>query len=236
MSNNINPPQRIIDDQTAAQLKARFDSEMLRPVDLLVFKGVGNEEYSKWSEQLLEELSTLSDKISYEVHDTTLEPSLIEEYNISRAPTILIDPRTNYKIRYTGAPAGYEAWAFVETIILVSRDDSGLAERSREILKEAKNYGKEAHVAIFVTPTCPYCPHQVLLANKFAIELKGIVEADCVEAYENPELANAFSVSAVPHNVIAIRESDEEEVPKEISIGVQPDEKYAMDLIKAMRD
>ncbi len=234
MSNNINPSQKIIDDQTAAQLKARFNSEMLRSVELLMFKGVGNEEYSKWTEQLLEELSILSNKISYEVHDVTLEPSLIEEYSISRTPTILIDPRTDYKIRYTGAPAGYEAWAFVETIILVGRDDSGLAERVRGILKEAENYGKEAHIMIFVTPTCPYCPHQVLLANKFAIELKGIVEADCVEAYENPELANTFGVSAVPHNIIAIRESGEE-VPKEISVGVQPDEKYAMDLIKAMR-
>ncbi len=235
MSNSINPSQRIIDDQTAAQLKARFDSEMLRPVELLMFKGVGNEEYSKWTEQLLTELSELSDKVSHEIYDVTLEPSLIEEYAISRTPTILIDPKMGYKIRYTGAPAGYEAWAFVETLILVSRDDSGLTERVREILKEAKNYGKEAHVMIFVTPTCPYCPHQVLLANKFAIELRGIVEADCVEAYENPELANTFGVSAVPHNVITVKE-DGDEVPKDISVGVQPDEKYAMDLIKALRE
>lgn len=226
---------RIIDDQTASQLRARFDAEMVRPIELLMFKGVGNEEYSQWTEQLLKELDNLTDKINVEIHDITLEPGLIEEYNIPKTPTILIDPRAGYRIRYTGAPAGYEAWAFVETLILVSRDDSGLSDKTREILREARDYGKDIHIMIFVTPTCPYCPHQVLLANKFAIELKGQVEADCVEAYENPDLADMFHVSAVPHNVIAVHENGKE-IPKEISVGVQPEEKYAMDLIKALRE
>ncbi len=235
MGHAHNHSQRVIDEQTASQLKARFDAEMVRPIELIMFKGVGNEEYSQWTEQLLKELDELSDKIRVEIHDVTLEPELIEEFKVAKTPTILIDPRSGYKIRYTGAPAGYEAWAFVETMILVSRDDSGLSDRVREILREARNYDKEAHIMIFVTPTCPYCPNQVLLANKFAIELKGQVEADCVEAYENPDLADMFHVSAVPHNVIAVRD-DGKEVPKEISIGVQPEEKYAMDLIKALRE
>jgi len=229
-----NQSSSVIDDQTAVQLKARFDAEMVRPIELVLFKGVGNEEYSQWTEQLLMELDNLSDKIRVDVYDVTLEPSLIEEFNISKTPTILIDPRSGYKIRYTGAPAGYEAWAFVETMILVSRDDSGLSERVKGILREAKDYDREAHIMIFVTPTCPYCPNQVLLANKLAIELKGKVEANCIEAYENPDLADAFGVSAVPHNVIAVRESGKE-IPKDVSVGVQPEEKYAMDLVKALR-
>lgn len=226
---------KIIDESTASQLRARFDAEMVRPIELVMLKGVGNEEYSEWTEQLLKELDDLTDKISVEIHDVTLEPELIEEYNVSRTPTILIDPKAGYRIRYTGAPAGYEAWAFVETLILVSRDDSDLSDKTREILREVRYYDKYAHIMIFVTPTCPYCPNQVLLANKLAIELKGQVEADCIEAYENPDLADTFHVSAVPHNVIAVRENGRE-IPKEISVGVQPEEKYAIDLIKALRE
>jgi thioredoxin reductase (NADPH) len=226
---------RIIDEQTAAQLRARFESEMVRPVEILLLKGLGNEEYSEWTESLLLELGSLSDMIEVRVIDVKIDPEAIEEFNVTRTPTILLDPRKGYKIRYMGAPLGYEAWAFVETIILLSRDESGLSERTKEILGSVRQFDhKDIHIMTFVTPTCPYCPYQVLLANKFAIELKGIIEADCIEAYENPDLADNYQVSAVPHNVILMRE-DGNEVILDTSVGSQPEEKYAMDLVRSLR-
>ncbi len=231
---HVHSGERIISDEVAAQLKSRFDAEMMRPVELVLIKGLKNEEYTRWTEQMLNELSELTNLIKVRVHDIRMEPEVVEKYNVSRTPTVLIDPDAGYKIRYTGAPTGYEAWAFVETIILVSRDESQLGLKTREILKAASDSNREAHVMIFVTPTCPYCPHQVLLANKFAIELKGIVEADCVEAYENPDLADIYGVSAVPHNVIALKGNDKEEV-KDVTIGVQQEEDYALRLVKALK-
>jgi glutaredoxin-like protein len=226
---------RIIDEQTAAQLRARFESEMVRPVEILLLKGLGNEEYSEWTESLLLELGSLSDMIEVRVIDVKIDPEALEEFNVTRTPTILLDPRKGYKIRYTGAPLGYEAWAFVETIILLSRDESELSERTKEILGSVRQFDhKDIHIMTFVTPTCPYCPYQVLLANKFAIELKGIIEADCIEAYENPDLADNYQVSAVPHNVILMRE-DGNEVILDTSVGSQPEEKYAMDLVRSLR-
>jgi thioredoxin reductase (NADPH) len=226
---------RIIDEQTAAQLRARFESEMVRPVEILLLKGLGNEEYSEWTESLLLELGSLSDMIEVRVIDVKIDPEALEEFNVTRTPTILLDPRKGYKIRYMGAPLGYEAWAFVETIILLSRDESGLSERTKEILGSVRQFDhKDIHIMTFVTPTCPYCPYQVLLANKFAIELKGIIEADCIEAYENPDLADNYQVSAVPHNVILMRE-DGNEVILDTSVGSQPEEKYAMDLVRSLR-
>ena len=225
---------RIIDEQTAAQLRARFESEMVRAVDVILLKGLGNEEYSEWAEELLLELADLSEMIRVEAIDVRMEPQVLEEYGVTRTPTILLDPRSGYRIRYTGAPIGYEAWAFVETLILLSRDDSGLSERSREILRSARSYNADVHIMTFVTPTCPYCPYQVLLANKFAIELKGLVESDCIEAYENSDLADNYQVSAVPHNIIAIREDGTEDV-LDVSVGSQPEEKYAADLVRVLR-
>ncbi len=228
--------ERIIDEQTAAQLRARFESEMVRPVEILLLKGLGNEEYSEWTESLLLELGDLSDMIEVRVIDVKIDPEALEEFNVTRTPTILLDPRKGYKIRYMGAPLGYEAWAFVETIILLSRDESGLSERTKEILNSVRQFDhlNDVHIMTFVTPTCPYCPYQVLLANKFAIELRGILEADCIEAYENPDLADNYQVSAVPHNVILLRE-DGDEVILDTSVGSQPEEKYAMDLLRSLR-
>ncbi len=228
--------ESIIDEQTAAQLRARFESEMVRPVEILLLKGLGNEEYSEWTESLLLELGDLSDMIEVRVIDVKIDPEALEEFNVTRTPTILLDPRKGYKIRYIGAPLGYEAWAFVETIILLSRDESGLSERTKEILNFIRQFDhlNDVHIMTFVTPTCPYCPYQVLLANKFAIELRGILEADCIEAYENPDLADNYQVSAVPHNVILLRE-DGDEVILDTSVGSQPEEKYAMDLLRSLR-
>ena len=228
--------ESIIDEQTAAQLRARFESEMVRPVEILLLKGIGNEEYSEWTESLLSELGDLSDMIEVRVIDVKIDPEALEEFNVTRTPTILLDPRKGYKIRYIGAPLGYEAWAFVETIILLSRDESGLSERTKEILNSIRQFDhlNDVHIMTFVTPTCPYCPYQVLLANKFAIELRGILEADCIEAYENPDLADNYQVSAVPHNVILLRE-DGDEVILDTSVGSQPEEKYAMDLLRSLR-
>lgn len=225
---------RIIDEQTAAQLRARFESEMMRPIDIILLKGLGNDEYSDWVEELLAELRDLSEMIEVEIVDVRMEPHALEEYGVTRTPTILLDPKRGYRIRYTGAPIGYEAWAFVETMILLSRDDSALSERTREILQSARKYDADVQIITFVTPTCPYCPYQVLLANKFAIELKGIVEANCVEAYENPDLADRYQVSAVPHNIISVKEDGTEEV-LDVSVGSQPEEKYAVDLVRALR-
>jgi thioredoxin reductase (NADPH) len=229
---------KIIDEQTAAQLRARFESEMVRPIEIFLLKGLGNEEYSEWTESLLLELEDLSEMIDVRVIDVKVDPEALEEFNVTRTPTILLDPRRGYKIRYMGAPLGYEAWAFVETIILLSRDESGLSERTKEILSSVHQFTNlndiDIHILTFVTPTCPYCPYQVLLANKFAIELKGIIEADCIEAYENPDLADSYQVSAVPHNVILLRE-DNNEVILDTSVGSQPEEKYAMDLLRSLR-
>ncbi|MGC8933012.1 MAG: thioredoxin family protein [Candidatus Methanodesulfokora sp.] len=226
--------QRIIDDETASELKAKFDSELVDPVDLILFEGNKNKEYSEWVKQLLKELSELSNKLVHRVHNIILEPDVIEKYRVIRVPTILIGADMGYLIRYTGAPAGHEAWGFVETISLVSQGNPDLSEESMRKLDELSDIGGRIRLVTFVTPTCPYCPHQVLLSNKIAVALRGIVESDCVEAYENPDLADKHKVSAVPHNLITFSEGDEE-IVLSTSVGVQPEEKMVEDLIEAVR-
>ncbi|MFZ8829986.1 MAG: thioredoxin family protein [Candidatus Aenigmatarchaeota archaeon] len=113
-----------------------------------------------------------------------------------------------------------EAWAFIDTIIQVSKDESLLSENSKKKLKDLK---EKREIITFVTPICPYCPYQVFLSNNLVIEAKGIITSICIDALEFPELADKFEVSSVPHNVINGKTS---------SIGVQPEEKFVEDVIK----
>ncbi len=119
------------------------------------------------------------------------------EQGIERVPSLtLIDGM----IRYTGTPSGEEVRGLVETIIRISQDESGLDDRTKEILQ--KELVEDTHIEVIVTPQCPYCPYAALLTNMFAYEVwkagRRNFIADTVEAYENPDIADKYRVTSVP--------------------------------------
>jgi thioredoxin reductase (NADPH) len=210
----------VVDESSARLLKEKFNKEMKRNVKIKVF--LGKERISganKFLEEFLKDLKEISSgKIEFEIFSENSEEA--KKFDVNQTPSILIDPENSYKIIYLGVPLGEEAWAFIDTIIQVSKDESLLTKKSKEKLKELK---EKRRIMIFVTPTCPYCPYQVLLANNLAIEAKTIITSVCVDALEFPELADRFEVTAVPHNVINEKTS---------SVGVQPEEKFVDDVIR----
>jgi len=222
---------RIIDEKTASELKARLEAEMRDPVEVVAVVGSQNAEYSQWTAQLIREIADLSDKVIPRIVDVANSPEEAEGFGVDprRTPTVLIGP-DRVAIRYTGAPSGYEAWAFLETIILTSKGESGLSPSTVDALKKLAELGKRIKLQVYVTPTCPYCPHQVLLANKFAIAVPKTIEAETVEAWENPDLADSLGVSAVPDTVVYTYE-DGEWVAKGRLVGVQPEEKFSVDVV-----
>lgn len=125
---------------------------------------------------------------------------LFEKFKVSRVPTVAM---LEGYIRYTGMPAGEEVRGLVETIIRISREDSGLSSATIEKIAALKG---EVHIEVIVTPTCPYCPYAALLANMFAFESfrsgNRVIIGDTVEAYENPDIADAYGVMSVPTVVI----------------------------------
>jgi thioredoxin reductase (NADPH) len=210
----------IIDEASKKLLEEKF-KEMKRIVKVKVF--LDKEERINNSNQFIETFLKELKKISYNKIDFEIfleDSSEAKKFGIEKKPTILIDPENSYRIIYLGLPLGQEAWAFIDTIIQVSKDESLLSKESKYKLKELK---EKREIMIFVTPKCPYCPYQVLLSNNLAIEAKGVVTSICVDALEFPELADKFEVNAVPHNVINGETS---------SVGVQPEEKFVDEVIK----
>jgi len=211
----------IIDKDSAKILREKFEKEMERSVKVKVFLGMeekikgGN----KFIEEFLGELKEISsNKIQPEFFGKSSDEA--EKFSVEQAPTILIDPENSYRIIYLGLPLGEEAWAFIDTIVQVSRDESVLSKNSKEKLRMLN---EKRELITFVTPACPYCPYQVLLANNLAIEAKGTVTSLCIDVLEFPELADRFEVSSVPHNVINGKTS---------SIGVQPEGKFIEDVLR----
>mgnify|MGYP000038162712 CR=1 FL=1 len=210
---------KIIDDQTREELSKRFRNEMRRKVKLILFV---SDDISKCplcptTRQFLRELAGLTEKIEVETHDINSDKA--KEFGVKRIPTLLVDPDEGYLISYTGSPLGYEAASLIETIIQVSNDTSKLSQSSKKKLKDLK---KKIHIETYVTPTCPYCPRQVLLANMIAIEARGTIKSEVIEVIENPDLAKEYQIQAVPFNVVN---------GKPVSIGVQQEDEFVNTVI-----
>ncbi|MEB3860323.1 MAG: thioredoxin family protein [Desulfurococcales archaeon] len=121
---------------------------------------------------------------------------VFRERGVDRIPALLM---LKGQIRYLGIPAGEEIRALVETIIRVSENESGLEETTKKELSRIKD--RRVVIETIVTPSCPYCPYAVLLANMFAFESfknGGTVYSHVVEAYENPDIADMYGVMSVP--------------------------------------
>ena len=175
-----------------------------------------NDPYNVFSTLFCLDLSRLSDKIHIKIG--TIGDKGSEALDVTHSPTILINP-DEYDIRYIGAPAGEEGRSFLETLIIISSAESGLTDQSKTALKALK---EKRHVQVFVTPGCPYCPDQVLNANRAAVERPDLIRADCVEATENIELSKRYDVGAVPHTVIN---------DKTIRRGLEPEEIFIEELL-----
>ena len=171
------------------------------PVTLLFFaQTIGAPETVHVARQVLDEIVSLSDLVTLEEVNVILERDRARAYGIEQIPaTVLLRGTQDTRIRFLGAPAGYEFMSLIEAVILAGTNDSGLSPDSRALV--AEHVTSPLEIQVFVTPTCPHCPRAVTLAHRLAIE-SPFIRASCVEATEFMELSRKFRVTGVPKTVV----------------------------------
>ncbi|MGB9727193.1 MAG: protein disulfide oxidoreductase [Nitrososphaeria archaeon] len=199
----------ILSEKVRSRVKSIF-SELESPVKLVLFTQEFECETCADTRQLLEELSSLSEKIKLEVYDFVSDKDKVEKYKIDKIPAIVVEGKKDYGIRFYGIPGGYEFNSLLHAIKIVSTENSGL---SQEIKNMLKSLTKPIHIQVFVTLTCPYCPMAVETAHKIALE-SDLVRAEMIDATEFPHLANKYQVFAVPKVVINDKISFEGALPE----------------------
>jgi glutaredoxin-like protein len=184
-------------DGDVVEIRKRFE-RLVNPVKLVHFTQELNLEYGREARQLLQELAEITDKISLEVFNFLIDQDKVAESGVDKVPATVVRNGESYGIRFYGLPAGYEFSSLLDAILSVSAGDTGLSDESKEKLRKIT---KPLHLEVFVTPTWPHCPRAVRLAHQFAME-NDLIEADCIEATEFPELAEKHRVYGVPKTVI----------------------------------
>lgn len=187
----------LLKEDQQKKLEEKF-KELDGNVKLVVFTQEMECRYCEETRQLMEDLAGLSDKIDVEVYDFVSDTDKVEKYKIDKIPATVIEGEKDYGIRFYGIPAGYEFVSLTNTIMAVSKGESGLSEETKAALKKLKD---PVHLQVFITLTCPYCPTAVEMAHKLSEE-SDLVTSDMVESAEFPHLVQRYSVSSVPKVII----------------------------------
>lgn len=152
----------LLNDDIKREVTELFDKSLDNPVTIVYFTQeqpsielpvqveVKPCEYCEETEQLLRELSELSDKVTLEVYDFIKDKDQAERYQIDEVPALALVGDKDYGIRYYGIPSGYEFSTLLDGIVNVSKRATKLSDSTREVLSAIE---KPVHIKVFVTPT-----------------------------------------------------------------------------------
>jgi glutaredoxin-like protein len=179
-------------------LKSDFNEKLVDPVKIVIFTQEIECRFCSDTRKLVQELETLSGKITTEVYDFVADGAKVKEFGIDKIPALAIVGKKDYGVRIYGIPYGYELQTLINAIIHVSRGKTDLSENTRQILSDVKS---PVHIQVFVTLTCPHCPQAASVAHQLAIESE-MVKADIIDSSEFPDLALKYNVIGVPKIII----------------------------------
>jgi len=184
------------DQQTLRDMFA----DMTQPVTILFFSQTFGCETCDETKRILSELTALTDKIVVEELNLVIDKDRAAAYGVDRAPgMVLLAGGLDTRVRFLGAPAGYDFMAVVDAILAVSgATDAPLSAESVELLAA---HTAPTNIMVFVTPTCVYCPRAVSLAVRMAFANPNITTTTVV-ATEFFELARQYHVTGVPKTVV----------------------------------
>jgi alkyl hydroperoxide reductase subunit AhpF len=123
------------------------------PVTLLFFtQTIGAPDSALLARQVLDEIADLNGQVSVEEVNFVLEHERAAAYGVDAIPAIaVLRDGQDTRIRFLGAPVGYEFVSLLQAVVIAGSDDSGLSESSRTLI--AQNVTAPIDIQVFVTPT-----------------------------------------------------------------------------------
>lgn len=175
-----------------------------------VFTQAGtNDHYNAATTELVRTLAELSPKILPSFF--TLDSEQAKLRGVAHTPTVLLAP-DRLMMRFTGSPLGEEGRSFLMALLMISTGSVVITPKSVERLATLK---EPRTIEIFVSPTCPYCPQQVMFGVCAAIARPDLISVDVIEIFEHQDIAEERGVFSVPqtfmNGVLVARGAEPEE-------------------------
>jgi glutaredoxin-like protein len=147
---------------------------------------------------LMEELASLSERISLTTHDIDHEPDAVKAFGIDKVPGIVVRGQTNRPIRYYGVPAGTGFPVFIENLLDAARGTVTLEPKTAQQLRKLKS---DVHLQVVTTPTCQHSPAVSRIAARLALQ-NNRIRLDVVEVSEFPQMAQRYGLRATPTTIV----------------------------------
>lgn len=211
---------RFIDDNVRVQLLAAFEN-LVNPVRFIFFSQKDTCGECTDQEELLKEVSSLSNKLTLKTFDFVLNGDEAMNYKIDKIPATAVVGKRDYGIRFFGLTAGFEFKTLVEDVIMVSSERTGLDPRLEILIQAIPN---PVHLQVMASLTCPHCPKAVQVAHKFAF-LNENIHADMIDLSEFPILTQKYNVTATPKTIINESYS---------FVGAYPEAAVYLEILKAV--
>lgn len=151
----------LLSARDAETIKQRFEKDLTNPVEILLFTekpsklvipGKQDCLYCKETQEMLEEVVALTDRLQLRIYDEKDEATR-SLFGVTESPVIILrraGDTTRNGVRYYGIPSGYEFSTLLEDLVDLSKGDSRLGPKGRDL---AERIDKPIHLKVFVTPT-----------------------------------------------------------------------------------
>jgi glutaredoxin-like protein len=140
---------RLIKDRDKAAITKKL-AGMSSQVTLKFFTQEIECDFCLETRELLQDLSSLGDKLKLQIFDFKDNPAEVQKYRIDKIPATVVANGKDYGIRFYGIPAGSEFSSLLDAIFMVSQGDSNLSAESKKLLQQIM---APVHLQVFVTPT-----------------------------------------------------------------------------------
>lgn len=146
----------LLSEKDTADIRKLFSDQLVEPVILHLFIQDKTKPekcmYCDETEQLAEEITNLSDKIRFELHQYPTDDQSVKEYDVQRVPAIIIETSAGQDtgVRFYGIPSGYEFGTLVEDLVDIS---TGKTKLTADLVSQVQSIQRDVAIKVFTTPT-----------------------------------------------------------------------------------
>lgn len=142
----------LMNDATRQKVRQVFESQLSRPVEILLFHPGGSDEYTAATREILSEMVNLSDgRLKVQNLPAAEHTDLAASYQVDKFPALVFldEAGSDQRLRFYGAPVGYEFMSLLDDIVDVSRGETRLSPAARDQVKAIR---QDMVIQVFSTP------------------------------------------------------------------------------------
>ncbi len=189
----VEPDKKSLLDKETSRLLGLIFEKMPHRIELLLFTDPDrNEPYSAAIREMIRSVEALTDKIDFREYDLSHE--LAAQYEAQHSPTLVLDPGHTH-LSWLGAPIGQEAEIFLTALVMIGHRNANLGKQSLKLLQSIE---EPRRIKVFASPTCPYCPQQIMNAFKAAVERPDLIFVEIIDVQAMAELAEKYQAFSTP--------------------------------------